>query len=398
LNSHINTKKFILLIAGTIAFLNILIFTLREIYPEIWWVGDQQFYVNTNFMLHLKSLCFFLFYLLILTVLSIFIFKNSNLKFIVKKNLYGFFIIISIIFIIYIYVSFYYKIGVASSTKNSAGLWQIVFYFISFDGLFFAYAIVEKNSKRLAFVSILYSISNIVRGWAGFVLNLLIIYYIRNKPKISIKKVLIVAVLILPIIILLLFSREIFRGGTGLVELYNLQNYSGIEFYVQLLNHLLVKILTRFDFYSNFIGINTLNNLGDMCFAYQENIFHKILLRIDLADQCKSLGSILPAHLSEWYLNRGTAFTVGSGFFALPFPVNIVYFYSNILVFFITTLLVRVFFNKYEIILFMLSFVYLLFLQGWIYQYIYIYLGFMMGLFIIYSSFWLNQKYELHKK
>lgn len=398
MNRHISIKNFILLIAGTLAFLNVTIFILRENYPEIWWVGDQQFYINTNFLLHLKSLFFFLFYLSILTILSILIFKNNNLKFVSKKKLNRFFVLISIIFIIYIYVSFFYGIGVASSVENSAGSWRIIFYFISFDGLFYAYAIIEKNSKRLIIVSILYSISSIVRGWAGFIINLLMLYYVRNKPKISIKKVLLLSILLLPIVGLLLFLREIFRGGTGLVELYNLQHYSGIEFYIQLLNNLLIKILTRFDFYSQFIGIETLNNLENMCYPYQENIFYKILLRTDLVEPCNSLGTILPSHLSEWYANKKTSFAVSSGFFALPFHISIIYFYSNIFIFLITTLLIRILFNKYEITLFMISMIFLLFLQGWTYQYIYIYLGFIIGLFLIYSSFRENKKNKLTKR
>lgn len=51
MNSYISIKNFILLIAGTLAFLNTTIFILRENYPEIWWIGDHTIHMGILFRL-----------------------------------------------------------------------------------------------------------------------------------------------------------------------------------------------------------------------------------------------------------------------------------------------------------------------------------------------------------
>lgn len=383
MNISLSIKNFILFFSLSISTINIIIFFLRELYPKVWWIGDQQFYLNTDSLLHFHALLFFLIYLFIITLISILILDQKNINYIFLRNIPIFFILISILLIVYSFVSFQYGVGVAASQTNTAGSWQIFFYLISLDGLFFAYALIEKNTKRLFIVSVLYSISNIFRGWAGFIINLILIYIIRNKISINIKKILLLCIFLIPIVFSLLFVREIFREGTGLVELYRLEEYSGIEYCLEILNFLLAKILLRFDFYSHYIGITTLKNLENMCYPFQENLYYTVLINTELVNKCTSLGSLIPPHLDEWYINKKTSFTVSSGFFGLPFDMMIIYFISNLGILSICLLTIRKFFNKYEIILFIIPIIFLLFLQGWHYQFIFIFIGFIIGLFLI---------------
>jgi len=380
---QLTVKNFICMMFLSLAGINVLLFVLRELSPSLWWEGEHQFYSDTDFFTHFESLLFFLFYLSLLTISSLFILSNKKDVYIQKRNIPVQFFIISLLLFFYSLASFFYGVGVAASTENSAGSWQILFYLISIDGLYFAYALIEKNSKRLFIAGLLYSISNVFRGWASFVIMLVLIYVIRNNVKIEMKKVLLLVLCLLPTLAILLFVREFFRGGTGLVELYNLQDVTGFEFYFQLFNQLLVKILVRFDFYSHYIGINTLFNTENICYPYQENLFYKIIFRTGLVDECISLGSILPSHLADWYIDRKSSFTVSSGFFALPFEMSAVFFISNIFIFLITTLVIRFFFNKYEVKLFVIYLLFLLFLQGWGYQFSFNYLGFIIGIFLI---------------
>lgn len=380
---QLSVKNFILMFFFTLGSLNVIIFALRELFPSDYWIGDAQVYVNTAFGLHLTALLVFLGYLTVITLSMLFLLPKKSDICVTKKNLKLFFIIISVLFILYSISSYFYGVGVAAAVENSAGSWQIFFYFISIDGLYFAYSLVEKNTKRFVMLSILYSISNILRGWASFVIMILMVYIIRNKPRLNLKKIIITSLLILPFIIILLYAREIFRGGTGIVELYDIDQYSGFNFYWQLLNHSLTRILTRFDFYSNYIGLTTLHNLENMSYPLQENIFYKILLKLDFVDEYKSLGSILPAHLYDWFIGKKTSFIVSSGFFALPLIVSLVYLLSNIFIFFISIFIINIFYNKIEVKLFFIQMIYLLFLQGWFYQYAYLFISFIMGLSII---------------
>lgn len=380
---QLTVRNFILIIALFLGLINTVLFILREFFPYIWWTGDQQFYTGTSFSTHLESLLFFLFYLLIITILSVCILPNKNEVYIKKRNIPFSFIIISLLLFFYSLASLFYGVGVAAASENTAGSWQVLFYLISIDALYFAYALIERNSKRLMIASVLYSLSNVFRGWASFIILLVLIYVIRNRVKLEVKKIIYISILIIPLISVSLYVREFFRGGTGIIEIYNLQGLTGLDFYVQLLNHLLAKIIVRFDFYSHYIGISTLVNTDIMCYPYQENLFYKIILRTELAKECISLGSMLPSHLAEWYINKKSSFTVSSGFFALALESSGVFFISNIFIYFISTFIVKLFFNKYEIKMFFIYLIFLLFLQGWNYQFSFNYLSFIVGIFLI---------------
>ena len=50
----------------------------------------------------------------------------------------------------------------------------------SFDAFFYAYVLKEKNKNRVVVSTVMFVISNIVRGWAGFIIFLPIIYFLRR--------------------------------------------------------------------------------------------------------------------------------------------------------------------------------------------------------------------------
>ena len=143
MNKSFTVKNFILLFFLFMATINIIIFILRVIYPETWWIRDQIFYKNVDFLLHLESLVVFLFYLFVIMFFSLLLLNNSKVYYIKKINLPFYFISILFLYVIYSFVSFQYGVAVAGSVENTAGSWQILFYLISIDGIF--YALHEKD-------------------------------------------------------------------------------------------------------------------------------------------------------------------------------------------------------------------------------------------------------------
>lgn len=387
-------KLFLNSIVMLLVFSNSLLYALR-IWSDEWWVGDYVVYSGVEGFSHLRGYlsflfivgCFYLFCRLLLVRSLSFEFKNLKLMFYVVVCL----------FLIQIFFALIFKVGVASSTGSvNNPIFYIVMIF-SYDAFYAVYSIVEKNNKRLLIASALFVVSNIVRGWAGFILTLGVVVLVR-KRELSHKSLVLLVLVFLMSIPILLHVRDFFRpDGYSMFTRLSDDGYSGFQLYREYFIYIIKTVLTRLDFYSNYIGIEWMYTSGanhdDICYPFEENLFKRIMVMLGFSSECLSLGTFLPNFLYDFFLGKGTSFSVGSGIMALPVHILIPYLLSYFIIFFITVIIMA-FTNKNGGVL--IYYIYLLFFllfQGWTYQYIYHFLGVILGLLFTKISFIGNRNY-----
>lgn len=346
-----------------------------------WWVGDYAVYNGVSSTVNTEAYLFFLIYFLSFFIICGFLYKKVSIP-VVRTNVEFNFYLISILFVFQIYSAVVYDAGKASSTGETSNAVLYLLFLFSFDAFYYIYAVLEKNKKRLFFVSFLFVTSNIVRGWAGFVIPLFLIYLLRKKrvKSLNIIVLIVIAIMIVPVLLTL---RNYYRGGSD----GNMSNFfNGEEF--DIFNYVLISfklIISRFDLYSHYIGVQWIQSprvLSGICMPYQENIFNKLLMLALPIEKCVPLGSFLPSSLYPFFLGKGTSFSIGSAFFALPFFYALAYIICYIIVISMAFLISRPFIKNDDmtiVLLFLLSF---LLFQGWMYQFIYNYFGFLLCSFL----------------
>ena len=134
-------------------------------------------------------------------------------------------------------------------------------------------------------------------------------------------------------------------------------------------------------------------NYEDICYPFEENLFKRIMVMLGFSSECLSLGTFLPGFLYNFFLGKGTSFSIGSGIMALPAYILIPYLLSYFTIFF-TTIIVMIFANKNSgVLIYYIYILFFLFFQGWTYQYIYHFLGVILGLLFTKISFLGNRNY-----
>lgn len=144
-------------------------------------------------------------------------------------------------------------------------------------------------------------------------------------------------------------------------------------------------ILSRFDFYSNYIGVSQIFGgglPGYVCLPLVENVFSKIVFYPFGGLDCISLGSVLPGELYEFFRDKGTSFAIVGGFFALPLEDALPYFLSYFSVLLVASIIVFRFINVRVYSSFFVYLALVLLFQGWMYQFFYNFLGFLLGVFL----------------
>ena len=393
-NSEIKITPIFLLnsIFFTLLTLNSILFVLR-IYDQSWWIADYMSYYDVDFALHLKAFLFFILYLSIYYFLCLIFVTNIKTNHFERKNLRPVFIFVLIFFAIQIFMALYMGVGVAGGVGEAPLISYIVLLF-SFDAFFYAYVLKEKNKNRVLFSTLMFVISNIVRGWAGFIIFLPIIYFLR-RGSFRLKYILASIVSFVFIIPVLMVVRDYFRGGYSVFNFLVDEGLSGRELYLNYLVEAYKLLLSRFDFYSNYIGVYRVYNdsVGNlMCMPIQENIFYKVYQIVASPIECKPLGGILPGELYTFFIGKGTSYSIVSGFFALPINKGLGYFISYFFILILTLLLSSKFLVRKEYISLYLILVFMLLFQGWMYQYVYNFLGFIFG--VLATKFVFGRKYS----
>lgn len=361
---------------------NTVLFLLRS-FGEGWWLGDFTIYEGVDQWVHIKAYASFVFYWFVYFSLSCVFFWRSG-EYINRKNLGFVFLIVVCLFAFQIYSAYSLGLGVASSVGSVQSPIYYLLFIFSFDAFYYVYAISEKNSSRYFFATALFIASNIVRGWAGFVIPLFLVVFIR-KRSISRRAFIAIALLFVLTVPLLLLLREHFRGGNSYLEVLESKGSSGMDLYLEYFLHVLASMLSRLDFYSNYIGVADISvalSYVEVCVPIQENIFHKFLILSGLSIECSSLGSVLPSFLYNFFSGKGTSFSIGSGFMALPEADLFLYFISYFIVLLTTSMFVwRV--RAMEVKVIFIYLVAFILFQGWMYQFVYNFLGLCIALFLI---------------
>ncbi|WEZ89954.1 oligosaccharide repeat unit polymerase [Pseudomonas sp. NyZ480] len=368
---------------GIFLLANTMLFVLRSSSAE-WWLGDAVIYNGVDQELHISAFLSFLAYWCIFFSVSCFLFLKKG-RVMEKINLPFIFILLVLFFLFQIYSALEYGLGVASSTGSVQNPLFYLLIIFSFDAFYYVYAVSEKNKSRYLIATLLFAISNIIRGWAGFIIPLLLVVFLRRR-SFSRKMSCVLIIFFILAIPLLLLLREYFRGGSSYFSLLQASGVSGVELYSEYFVYVLVSMLSRLDFYSNFIGISQMASFiesSNICVPIQENIIHKAFILAGLSNECTSLGSALPSFLYDFFSGRGTSFAVGSGFMALPLSSLVYYLTSYMAVLLGTGLYVATSARYLEfkcIFVFLVAF---LLFQGWMYQFVYNFIGFLLAISLV---------------
>lgn len=378
MRSTIDPSRIIKIVALIYLSINGVLFLLREIDQE-WWFADYQSYASVDFETHLKAFVFFVIYLfLFLFVLLLCMKKKFHVLGVEnKRNFQLIFFFITFLIVTQIGFALFDSVGVAGGI-GTAPFYALPLLLFSPDGFYFAYALSEQNRKRLAFATILFVASNIVRGWAGFIIPLFFIFYIRLNG--FSKKAIILSMLgFLIVVPILLVVRDYFRDGYSQYQLLQDSGFSGLSLITEYSGIALKLILSRFDLYSNYIGVLRYfgSGLPDyVCTPIIENVLAKVILYPFGGFDCTPLGGVLPGELYEFFRDKGTSYSVSSGFFALPFFDALAYFASYIVILIFTSIVIFRYINKSYYSIFSIYFFMVLLFQGWMYQFVYNFMGF----------------------
>lgn len=396
MRSTVNPKKILAISASIFLALNATLFFLRESDPE-WWIGDYQAYDGVSSALHARALAFFLLYLAIFfAVLSACAKKvaadysgiNDNSTDAVSARdkdgaKFAFFIVLFLL-VAQAALALIDSVGVAGAVGD-APIYALPLLLLSPDGAYYAYSLSERNKKRLFIATLAYVLSNIFRGWMGFIVPLTLIFYIRNNG--FSKKALIYSTIIFLAVTPILFAvRDYFRGGYSSYQLLIDSGLTGILLHTEYFSLALKLILSRFDLYSNYIGVSQNFGAGlpdHVCLPIIENIFSKLILYPFGGLECTPLGGVLPGELYEFFRYRGTSYSIVGGFFALPFGDAVAYFFSYFVVLILTSIIVFRVINKPLHSNFFIFLAMVLLFQGWMYQFIYNFIGFVSGIFLL---------------
>lgn len=373
---YLTPRVFIILMASFYLIANTILYIMRTISSD-WWVGDYAVYADTSESVNTFAFLTFLAYFIVFFILCLILYKKNKIK-MIRWNTGIIFYFIILLFIFQIFSALYFDAGKASSTGVTSNFLLYLLFIFSFDAFYYVYAVIERNRIKLIVVTTLFIVSNIVRGWAGFVIPLLLIYLIR-KGRFKISSLLIISftgVLLVPVLLTL---RAYYRGGTG-PDMSDISVGSSLNV-AEYIVFSLKLLISRFDLYSHYIGVSWISDsksLASLCMPFQESIFYKPIQNIFLDNKCISLGSYLPSFLYDFFIGKGTSFSIGSSFFALPLDFMIIYSLSYLLTILLTFLVSRWVIRSDEMTIVLLFLVTFLLFQGWMYQFIYNFLGFLI--------------------
>lgn len=367
-------------------FANILLFALRELDKE-WWFADYQIYSTTSGYVHFAAIFNFIFYVFSYYLIAALVLSRSSTT-LVRKNLPNVFFTLVILYIVQICLALFEGIGIAGGV-GVAPAWALPFLIFSVDGLFFAYALTEINKKRLFCSAVLFVLSNVVRGWAGFIVPAALLYIVRRGgiARKSLVLMFVMGILVVPILFVV---RDYFRGGYSHFQLLVDSGFVGFLLLYEYIDVALKLMLSRLDLYSHYIGVYENFKSGippEACNPIIENIIAKIILYFQGGFDCKPLGGVLPGVLYEFFQDKGTSYSISSGFLALPILDAVLYFIPYIFSALLTCIIFFRVIQIREYSIFAIFFIILLLVQGWMYQFYYNILGLLIGVFLIRLKF-----------
>ena len=276
-------------------------------------------------LFNLKSQSFFIAYILqffscLLILLFYFIFKSYKKNY--KSDLIGskkafFLFFFQLCFLMY---NSYYGTNIAgASIKASNSIFNMFFVLLPADLFYILFAPYLKSNKWFLLNSLLYVISNTLRGWMGAILLAFFVYLCRKEEiKITIKSFinyfifLIIIVLLIPYLFLL---KWMVRSSDSLLSVFEIVNKDS---YFSLLGDGLYYVFNRFQ--HNYHVALIWENSEKLVLAYKsgkilqywgEGVIQTIFIKILNLGEMKSLGQTMVYSLfysqGTWNSNPGLA-------------------------------------------------------------------------------------------
>ena len=163
----------------------------------------------------------------------------------------------------YLIYSVYYNAGIAGLISKNESLAKYFFYVLSADFLFLFYFASSSSSKFVIFNTMIFVVSNVLRGWASWYLYLgwLIVIKIVWKRRVSFKMIAISAVAGIALMPIVLFLKIFFRLSAAGVDYSEILSILGLE-YVDLLDIYSDSFMQLFQRLQHFSSIAVIwNNL-----------------------------------------------------------------------------------------------------------------------------------------
>ncbi|MFW1801646.1 oligosaccharide repeat unit polymerase [Acinetobacter nematophilus] len=290
----------------------------------------------------------------------------------------GFFLLIGQLF--YFLVNMYFGANIAGDSSQYKGnfLINIFFILLPFDILFFIFGICLKSSKLFFLNSILYLVSNLVRGWMGTPLLLFFAILCRKESlKLNVKAFILYFCFVVFIIALSPYLMElkwVVRGkleNSSIIE--NVNNYGYVNYLLDTIDY----IFNRFQhvghvalIFENQDFLNEKYNLGYIVPYWGEGLPQSIFMNIFNVDSFMTLPRFLTIQYfsaslaTSWTVNIGMA-----GWFIILKMKFIIFLLYMMLVVYLPFYFVSKFGNR-KLFLMLSCFSLFYLFHGWIYAYI----------------------------
>lgn len=317
---------------------------------------------------------------LLLIIFSYYLVSNATKKdnLLYFSNSVGFFLIFGQIF--FLLINFYFGANIAGDNSEFKGnpLINIIFILLPFDILFFILGLCLKSSKLFFLNSILYLISNLIRGWMGAPLLLVFAILCRKEYiKLNFKNsffILIFVTFLMLISPYLMELKWIVRGkidDASIIE--NVENYG----YLNYLSESVDYIFNRFQHVGHVAMIiqnqdflNVKYNLGYIVPYWAEGLPQSIFMKILHIDSFMTLPRFVTIELfsaplaSSWTVNVGLA-----GWMVVLKTKFLLLIFFIFLIVFLPFYFVSKFGNK-RLLLMLACFSLFYLFHGWFYAYV----------------------------
>lgn len=342
-------------------------------------IGFNNNYVEIELLqFKLKSESFFIAFLLqfliillILIIYCLFEFKDKEEKKLLINNKYAYFILMfQIFFMVY---NLYYGTNIAGASIQSPNpILNIFFVLLPIDIFFILFAPYIKSKKMFWLNSIIYIISNTLRGWMGAILLLFFVYLCRKKYiYISLKSSILYLSFFIGVFLLIPILGMFKWGMRNKESLSAVLNNIELDGYRNLLLENLSYVFNRFQhnyhvalIFENYERILTYKVQGVLLPYWAEGVIQAIGINVLNITDLKTLGQIMVVELfsstGDWNSNPGLAgWLIISEEYFLIFVIYVSVLLS------LSFLIARKFYDKKMYLIFSVFSVFYLF-HGWI--------------------------------
>ena len=175
--------------------------------------------------------------------------------------------------LLFIFFNLTFEVNIAGGLSETNSPLRIIWIFFSPDLIFFLSLAYLSKSKYFLLNIILFVVSAFLRGWSGFILTLIFFWgwVLFDNRRISIKKTLLIGVLVLSIYPLIKILKFIIRGGRDINSLQIYLSETTLTEYFSAIGDGVLHIVGRLNTAQPLaVGLDNFNFLQD---AFSEGLF-----------------------------------------------------------------------------------------------------------------------------